>query len=425
MEERGDDENGLLQKCVQEIAVATAAAIGYDVIITDMDAVVVGASKAARIGEMHEASLEVISSGGNSETTEYQAQDLSGTLPGVTYPIHAMNGKIVGTMAITGDPGKVRPFALIVKKQIEILLRERELYAYSVNRESTLQNLIQDLSSFVPGVSNETVLTARASEFGYDPSWYYVPVAVDLYQFGRYALQIRKESQFGGKDAETKILRIKKAVLASVRRIFSQRRDVSTISSNNRFVVLCAAENSVNGLEHEAEVMAKVREMSETLLRSIETLGLRAAIGLGSPALGIQALAGSFQESWKALFLGKKFCQSPGVYNIKDFRLEDVISTLDTPVRSRFIQSVTGKLRKFPDWEEMRDTIKGWCESGFSLIEASRRLHIHRNTLIYRLEKMNRITGLDMKDFKTCLNLYLALVMDQYVGPAVREQEIQ
>ena len=72
----------------------------------------------------------------------------------------------------------------------------------------------------------------------------------------------------------------------------------------------------------------------------------------------------------------------------------------------------------------MRETIREWCESGFSLVEAARRMHVHRNTLIYRLEKLNKESGLDLKDFRTCLNLYLALVMDRYVGPAVKEEDL-
>lgn len=104
---------------------------------------------------------------------------------------------------------------------------------------------------------------------------------------------------------------------------------------------------------------------AQKILQAIESFGLKAAIGIGSLALGISALAISYQEAWKALFLGKKFRQQPGVYNIADYRLEDVITTIDSPVRTRFVQAVTGAFRRYPDWEQMRETIREWCESGF------------------------------------------------------------
>ena len=422
MYEQNSEGNILLRKCAQEIAAAVASAINFDVIITDAEGVIVGSSNTDRLEQFHEASLSVVASGQNARTGEMQAQQLRGTLPGVTAPVRSMNGQIAGTVAIAGEPEKVVPFAAIVKQQVELLLRERELYAYSVNRESTLQNLVQDIGSFVPGVSNEALLLSRASEYGYDRTWHYIPIAVDLYQFGRFALQVREQMRRQSENAETRILNVKKAVLASIRKLFAEPRDLSAMLGNNRFVILFAAggEKTEHGNSMADEAAARARK----ILQAIEAFDLKAAIGIGSPALGISALAVSYQEAWKALFLGKKFRQQPGVYNIADYRLEDVITTIDSPVRTRFVQAVTGAFRRYPDWEQMRETIREWCESGFSLVEAARRMHVHRNTLIYRLDKLDKESGLNLKDFRTCLNLYLALVMDQYVGPAVKEKDL-
>ena len=109
------------------------------------------------------------------------------------------------------------------------------------------------------------------------------------------------------------------------------------------------------------------------------------------------------------------------MYNIADYRLEDVITTIDSPVRTRFVQAVTGAFRRYPDWEQMRETIREWCESGFSLVGTARRLHIHRNTLIYRLEKIERLNGEDIHSFPACFNFYFALLLGQYSGPAAKE----
>ncbi len=424
MYDQDTERGGLLRKNAQEIAVSIASAINYDVLITDSQGVVVGASSAARLGTLHEPAQQVIASGQTIETDEEEAGRMKDTKPCVTAPIQSMNGQMVGAMSITGLPDKVRPFTVIVRQQIELLLRERELYAYSVNRESTLQNLVQDIGSFVRGVSNEALLLSRAQEYGYDRGWYYIPIAVDLYQFGRFALMIRERMRSQSENAETRILNVKKAALASIRKIFSEPRDLSAMLGNNRFVILYAAAKNENMAGHESEVAAEAQKRAEKILKELEALELKAAIGIGSPASGMYELAESYQEAWKALFIGKKFKQQPGVYNIADYRLEDVITTIDASVRNRFVQAVTGKFRRYPDWEQMRDSIREWCESGFSLVEAARRLHVHRNTLIYRLDKLDKESGLDLKDFRTCLNLYLALVMDQYVGPAVQEKDL-
>lgn len=418
------ERGGLLRKNAQEIALSIASAINCDVLITDIQGIVAGTSAASRLGTLHEPALQAIASGQPVETGAEDARSVKGGATGVTAPIQSMNGQTVGAMAILGAPEKVRLFTVIVRQQIETLLRERELYAYSVNRESTLQNLIQDIGSFVPGVSSETLLLSRAQEYGYDRSWHYIPIAVDLYQFGRFALQVREQMRGQSENAETRILNVKKAVLASIRKIFSEPRDLSAMLGNNRFVILFAAAKQENAHAVESEMIAAAQSRAQKILGELKALELKAAIGIGSPASGMYELAGSYQEAWKALFIGKKFKQQPGVYNIMDYRLEDVITTIDASVRNRFVQAVTGKFRRYPDWEQMRESIRQWCESGFSLVEAARRLHVHRNTLIYRLDKLDKESGLNLKDFRTCLNLYLALVMDQYVGPAVQEKDL-
>lgn len=404
-----------------EIAKSTADIIGFDVIITDTDGLIVGASDSRRIGELHEASLEVIMDRRGSSTSEEEAKELKGTLPGVTYPISSMSGGIVGSMAITGDADRVRPFALIVKKQIEILLRERELFESIENREHILQDFIQDLSTFVPGISNETVLLARASEFRYDRTWIYVPVTIDLYQFGRFAIAVRQRHvKKEGEKPEVIIQNVKRKVLLEIRKIFNGSKDISMMESNNRFVVLHAVRPA-EPYTPSSNCTVETRKKAEALLERVMAEGLNAAIGLGSPSLGIANLAKNYKESWRALTLGKKFMQRPGVYCIDDYRLEEMVSTLAPSVRNRFILSNLKGLRELPDWEELKQTIQSWCEEGFSVVNTAKRLHLHRNSVLYRLEKIKSCSGHDLKDFRTCLNLYAALILDRFLGPGSKE----
>ncbi len=404
-----------------EIAQSTAEIIGFDVIITDTDGIIVGASDSRRIGELHEASLEVMTDRRGSSTSEEEAKKLKGTLPGVTYPISSISGGVVGSMAITGDADKVRPFALIVKKQIEILLKEREFFERAENREHILQDFIQDLSTFVPGVSNETMLLARASEFRYDRTWIYVPIAIDLYQFGRFAVEIRQRHiQKEGEKPEVIIQNVKRKILLEIRKIFNGPKDISMMESNNRFVVL----HAVKPAEPQASISncpAEAIKKGHNLLEKVMAEGLNAAIGIGSPSLGIANLAKAYKESWRALTLGKKFMQGPGVYCIDDYRLEEMISTLAPSVRNRFILSSLKGLREQPDWEDLKETIKSWCEGGFSVVKTAKNLHLHRNSVLYRLEKIKNCSGYDLKDFRTCLNLYTALVLDRFLGPGNKE----
>ncbi len=74
---------------------------------------------------------------------------------------------------------------------------------------------------------------------------------------------------------------------------------------------------------------------------------------------------------------------------------------------------MTANLRQQSDWLALRQTVIAWCESGFNLVQAAAALHIHRNTLVYRLNKVAKLTGRPLRDHRATLALYLACLTDQ------------
>lgn len=414
----------MLQKWAQEIAQSTSEVIGFDVIITDIDGVIIGASDRERIGELHEQSLQVIRDHRGSSVDEDEAREFRGTLPGITYPIQSMTGKVVGSMAITGKPDQVKPFALIVKKQIEILLREREMQEYASTREESLQNIFHDISHFTRGVTDQAMLQERAREFGFDPSSFYIPITMDLYQFARYARQVRKKYMEGPADSpEFTIQRTKSHILLLLRRTFNGAGDFTVMTGNNKYAVLHSIGKHPE--EKEREISGEVDRKCWKIKEELSEMKLNAAIGIGSISRNLEELCFSIEEAWRALNLGKKFNQGPGVFNIQDFRLEELLVSIRPSLRNRFIHSTLAPFRKQHDWEDLKDTLLAWCECDFSLIRAAERLHIHRNTLTYRLDKLEKICGKDLKDYRQTLEMYLAFRLDQFVGPARKEDSLE
>lgn len=403
----------VLSGCAQEIARSTAGIVGYDVIITDMKGIIIGASRAERLGCHHEASDEVIRTGHSSATSAEVAATMSGTLPGVTHPIASLNGTVVGTMAITGEPEAVQPFALIVRKQIEILLREQERFALTVNRESSLQDLVQEMVSFAKGDGDEEALAARAGSYGIDARWYYLPLSAELYQLGRIAAGA---TGMGREVAEQEIYRLKADVLVEIRAAFGDRRALCTGTVAGRFAVFWPL-----GSEPDEEAIEEAVNRGRQLVDRLGSHGHKIAIGFGNPARGIRAVAQSYRDAGRALAMGKKLRRGPGVYRINEFRIEELLSLVDRRNRSRFAAPITSPLRAQFDWEDLKNTVRVWCDSGFSLVDASKRLAVHRNTLLYRQEKIERLTGRKARDFRAMLELYLALVIDEYDGPAQKE----
>lgn len=135
----------------QEIAGSTTDIIGFNVLITDREGMVIGSGDRGRVGTFHEASVEVIRSQRAATHSATQARALRGVRPGITLPI-VLGETSLGTVGITGSPGQVRRFGLVVQRQTEILLQESLLLRSRLLRERALEDLVRDIAHFDPEV---------------------------------------------------------------------------------------------------------------------------------------------------------------------------------------------------------------------------------------------------------------------------------
>lgn len=145
--------------------------------------------------------------------------------------------------------------------------------------------------------------------------------------------------------------------------------------------------------------------------------GLSARAGIGEPAATVGGLHDSYQDACEALRLGGRPAGTSSVHPIADLRVHQVLAAVSQPARHRLLElTAAADLRAQPDWPVLRDTITAWCENGFNLVAASAALHIHRNTVVYRMHKIEQITGRPLREHRTTMALYLACLTDQ-LGP--------
>ncbi|MGF6880847.1 sugar diacid utilization regulator [Nocardia sp. GAS34] len=79
--------------------------------------------------------------------------------------------------------------------------------------------------------------------------------------------------------------------------------------------------------------------------------------------------------------------------------------------RARFADAQLARLVIEPDYAALRDSLIAWCESGFNLVGTAARLSIHRNTVVYRLDKIAALTGRNPRDPKIAVAMYLACLV--------------
>jgi carbohydrate diacid regulator len=134
-------------------------------------------------------------------------------------------------------------------------------------------------------------------------------------------------------------------------------------------------------------------------------------IGIGESGSGTAALAASCADAKDALRLAG---DSHGIEirEISHARVRQLLESASTAARTRFTRSQLELLSRENDFTALKRTLVAWCESGFNLVTTAQRLAIHRNTVIYRLDKISRLTARDVRVPRVAIAVYLACLID-------------
>jgi carbohydrate diacid regulator len=388
----------LTPELAQEIAASITAAIGFNVLITDRQGRVIGSADPSRVGTLHEASVSVV----RRRTEEWHdpeaARRLSGVRPGITLPL-TLGHEVVGTVGITGDPVVVRPFGEIVRRQTEIILRQTALLRLELRRERAVEQLVADIASFQEGVVDAEPLRTRAGELGFvvDLPRAVVVVAVDL--------QPAAPGPESAVDTDPRQVPVRLAM-----EVFQAAGDLVAPVGAAAVAVLADLVPR-GGPERCVEVL---HELGGALVRRIEQrLGAGSWVGIGAPASGLAELPRSYHEAWSALRIGRRMMPGVRVHDARDFRLWDLLMGVAPRQRHDFARAVLGTLTAQRGWPELRRTVIALVEHGLRLTETAQVLHIHRNTLLYRLKRLSTVVGGDVRTPRVAIALYLACLLEE------------
>jgi carbohydrate diacid regulator len=369
----------LTPELAAEIADETTRILGHNVLITDENANVIGSGDVARVGSTHEASVAVVASGHAESHNAEQAAALVGVLPGITMPI-VLDGAVVGTVGITGAPDTVVKLGRLVQRQTEILLRESLFQRTRLLRENRLTQLVRDVVLFDPRLVEDRIVMASGAELGYDLTQPRVAVVFEAQP---------------GPDTYRSSVR-------AIGEVFGSRMDIIAELSAGKYVVL----HHLLTDENEGVVDRAFR--AADLLH--DRHGIVMHVGIGEAGHDVASLAVSYDDAAAALRIG---CAGPGVHvcEIRDLRIRQLLDSTGAAARARFTRSQLNRLSSESDFTALRDTVIAWCESGFNLVVTAQRLAIHRNTVIYRLDKISRVTCRDARKPAVAIPLYLACIV--------------
>ncbi len=142
---------------------------------------------------------------------------------------------------------------------------------------------------------------------------------------------------------------------------------------------------------------------------------IKSVVGIGTPVMGIKDLATSFKEAQVALEVGKVFDTEHAIISYDNLGIARLIYQLPTTMCEMFLKEVFKKGSIDSLDQETLFTIQRFFENNLNVSETSRGLFVHRNTLVYRLEKIKKLTGLDLREFDHAIVFKVALMVRKYL----------
>lgn len=188
----------------------------------------------------------------------------------------------------------------------------------------------------------------------------------------------------------------------------AQSGDYVTAVDENTLIVI----KQVDAKDSYAEVV----EVAETTVAMMNTEAMiNVRVAYGTIVEELKDVSKSYKEAKMALDVGKIFYAEKTVTAYSTLGIGRLIYQLPINLCEMFIEEIFGG--KVPEEldEETLTTINTFLENNLNVSETSRQLYVHRNTLLYRLEKLEKYTGLDIRIFDDALTLKIALMVVRYM----------
>lgn len=145
-------------------------------------------------------------------------------------------------------------------------------------------------------------------------------------------------------------------------------------------------------------------------------LGVKTVIGIGTVVFHLRELADAYKEAQTAIDVGKVFDTEKSIINYENLGIGRLIYQLPTTLCEIFLSEVFKRNTIDSLDQETLFTINKFFENNLNVSETSRKLFVHRNTLVYRLEKIKKLTGLDLRQFDHAIVFKVALMVRKYLS---------
>jgi carbohydrate diacid regulator len=186
---------------------------------------------------------------------------------------------------------------------------------------------------------------------------------------------------------------------------------------NKDFTVVMDDENTVLIRQFpEGNIKQEIDRTAKSIIDTLNTeLMVKATVSIGTLAEDIKEIGRSYKEAQTAMLVGGIFESEKSIVDYNNLGLGRLIYQLPTTLCRLFLKEVFKKGALESLDSETILTIQKFFENNLNVSVTARQLYVHRNTLVYRLDKIKKITGLDIREFDDAIIFKIAMLVKKYL----------
>lgn len=371
----------------REIVERTMKIIPFNVNVMDARGIIVASGNPDRVGSLHPGAQLALAKQGIVEIDSVATPNLPGARAGINLPL-SVRGTISGVVGITGNPDDVRQFGELVRVTAEMILEQALLIGELQHEKRYREEFVFQLAN-KSGIS-DAGMTAWAAR-----------LKVDLRLPGVFfVLQLAKDG-LGPESAMMELQGVQSELAAHWPEL------LTAVISPGELAMFEAFDVSGSPNARALRARKRLEELNAALRKGLKS---DASLSMGIALAGLDGAAASYESAKHTARVGHVRTPEATVFSYYDLSLPVLLAGLGSGWQAEQLRQPLAKLEASdPKGRVLMKTLMAWFSHNSHPTLTAKAMHIHRNTLDYRLQKISELTGLNLSNTDDRLLLYIAM----------------
>jgi len=375
----------------QEIVNRVVTILDRNINIINLQGTVIASSNPRRIGTFHEGGRLCAASGDEVIITERNKHLYKGCKEGVNLPIQYKR-KTIGIVGITGNPDEIKPYGLLVKELVELIVQENESRYTRGLHDQALINFILELIKGT-GDQDEQAYISRAKLLGVGDLRYKIIVIGSLCDLGKDSQEVN----------EIKMQGMKQKILEFIKGYYSKEDIIIFHLYDEDFIMLLS--NPSSSKENLTNLREQIKGKFNRVINFVRS----------EECVHYKDYANNYNKADKAVIINKNKKNKEGIILIKEYDIELLLYSISDEDKKQYLENYQQFFNENKNKLilELIETVKTYFESNMNIGDTARVLYVHRNTISYRINKLKEQFSIDITKPYQCMKLYIAICLNE------------